>query len=436
LVVAFVIGGTFATSSAAVTLTEESVRSRALEANRDYLSAQQEVEKARSEITKARSGALPQLSIGGSYVRNIETPSFFFFAEDEVTEIKVGTDNSFSASVSLMQPIWHGGRVFTAYKIARRYRDYAEAVEAQVQNEVAAAAEQLFFDAILRQSTLETLTKALEAAEANLEVVKQKHTQGLVSDYELLRARVEAANLRPSIIEAESNIRISQKRLKSFLGLPLDEELVLVEAVDDTSLTLPPMTVLVDSALHNRPERHQTDLMTEITDKAVSVARSGYFPSFDAFTRYEWQAQSNEFTLSENSSSSWTAGLQMTYPIFQGGYTAGEVANYKAQNMQARLEAQQTRDDIKLEVQQAYDRLMQAKKALDVQGETIAQAEEGLRIANLRYESGVGTQLEVLSAQSALTQSRNALALARFSFRSARSELKRATTLDIDRYLR
>ena len=89
----------------------------------------------------------------------------------------------------------------------------------------------------------------------------------------------------------------------------------------------------------------------------------------------------------------------------------------------------QLKDDIKLEVEGAYDRLMQAKKSLDIQGANIAEAEEGLRIANVRYKSGVGTQLEVLSAQVALTDARNAQAEAIFQFRQARAELKKTTSL-------
>ena len=88
-------------------------------------------------------------------------------------------------------------------------------------------------------------------------------------------------------------------------------------------------------------------------------------------------------------------------------------------------------DNVRLEVEQAYDQLVRAKKSLDIQKETIAQAEEGLKIANLRYEQGVGTQLEVLAAQSALTNARNSLAQALFFFRTSKAQLKKATTVDI-----
>jgi outer membrane protein TolC len=91
----------------------------------------------------------------------------------------------------------------------------------------------------------------------------------------------------------------------------------------------------------------------------------------------------------------------------------------------------QYRDDVMLEVEAAYDQIIQARKALDIQGETIAQGEEGLRIANLRYETGIGTQLEVLSAQTALTTARQMMATARFNYLRAKSQMKKATTIDI-----
>ena len=195
---------------------------------------------------------------------------------------------------------------------------------------------------------------------------------------------------------------------------------------------LPSLTHLVDVALQKRPEILRARSLTDISRKVVKVARADYFPALSAGMSYSWSAESDAVTLRENLSRSWTAGLNLTIPIFRGGRTRGAVSQAIADNNQARLAEQQMRDDIVLEVEEAYDRLLQAKKALEIQGNTIAQAEEGLKIANLRYESGVGTQLEVLSAQAALTQAREILAEATFSFRTAKAGLKKATTIDID----
>lgn len=119
-------------------------------------------------------------------------------------------------------------------------------------------------------------------------------------------------------------------------------------------------------------------------------------------------------------------------PLFDGGRTIGEVRKARVDYYQAMLTEQQTFDDVRLEVEQAYDNLMTAKKALEMQKETIAQAEEGMRISNLRYQSGIGTQLEVLSAQTALTNARTNLAGATYNFRLAKSALKKAVSYEIN----
>jgi outer membrane protein TolC len=202
--------------------------------------------------------------------------------------------------------------------------------------------------------------------------------------------------------------------------------------VGDTSVAhLPPLAVLTDSALAARPELQQADLEVDMRRRAIRVAQADYLPSFAAQTRYGWQAESDDFTLRENNGHSWTAGINMSLSLFSGGRTRSETGKARAEHRQAQYAREQLRDDIRLEVEEAYDGLMQAKKALDIQGETIAQAEEGLRIANLRYEAGQGTLLEVLSAQTALTQARSSQAAALFAFRSARAALKKATSVEI-----
>ena len=417
----------------ATTLTIEDVRRIALEFNRTYLAAEEDVVKAQSDITTARSGALPDITATGYYNRNIKLASFFLNPEGEETiEFKTGFKNDFGAALSVRQSIWKGGKVFSALKIAKLYKQYSLEIKQQVRAEVIYTAELLFYQAILEQSNLQVLQKAFEANSYNLEVVEKSYSQGMVSEFEVLRARVEKSNLLPELLAGESEQRLSQKRLKSFLGIDLSEEIALVEIDDDTTLTnLPSMPSVSESALEARPEVKQAEYLKQITRKAIGVAKGDYLPSLEAVSSYGWSSQSDDFTLSENSVQSWSAGLNLTVPLFKGGATRGQVRAARADHAQALLAAKEVRDAVKLEVEQSYDQILQAKKTLDIQGATIAQAEEGLKIANLRYESGVGTLLEVLSAQTALTQARNSLALAKFIFRQARAQLKKATTVEL-----
>jgi HAE1 family hydrophobic/amphiphilic exporter-1 len=436
LVMALLICGVGSTS-AATALTLKQARAQALQHNRDLLSAKQDVRLAETNVDIALSDALPHLRLDAGYTRNIESPSFFFYDDQgNSTEIRTATDNAYQATLSLRQPIWQGGKVFTAYAISKLYRRYTDAIAQQVEDNVLYHTDVLFFQVMLDRAILDTYRAAHANNVANLEVVEKKFEQGLVSRYELLRARVEKANLEPMILQAESVQRLSEKRLKSFLGLNLQELIDIIEPVADTSIAgLPPMTALVDSALARRPESQQSELVVDIAHKAIRIARGGYFPNIDFVSAYQWQGQSEDFNLNENNSRAWTAGIQLSFPFFEGGRTRAEVGAARADHNKARLNAAQVHDNVRLEVEAAYDRLIQAKKSLDAQVETIAQADEGLRIATLSYDQGVGTQLEMISAQTALTQARQSLAQALFSFRQARSDLKRATTLDIESLL-
>jgi len=420
-------------NGAEIKLTVNEVRQRALEFNRGYLSSREDISLAQSEVTKARAGALPHINLSVDYSRNLKIPSQFVQIGDEMEELKFGFKNNFSYGLSVQQPLWHGGKVFTAYKIAREYKQYAANGAEGVKASVVYNAEMLFYATILENARWDVYKKAYEANAHNFEVVEKKYNQGMNSRYEYLRAQVERDNLKPLLIKAESDVNLARKRLKSFLGYDLNNKIVIVEEKDDTSLTgLPPLTELVATAIKERPEMIQAEYLTSMSQRAIRVARGGFYPNFDAFMQYGWQGVSDDFTLRENNSRSWTTGITMSVPIFNGGLTFGEVSASKAQFNQARLAERQVRDDIRLEVEAAYDAILQAKKSLDIQGVTIAQAEEGLRIANLRYDSGVGTLLEVLSAQTALTDARKALAEALFMFRQAKAGLKKATTLDIN----
>ncbi len=411
-------------------LKVEDVRSKAIEFNRSYLSAQEEITKADGEVVKARAGAFPTISANGLYTHNFNIPKMFFEADGETQSLQFGYKNSFQFGITLQQSIFQGGKVFTAYSIARDYKKYSQALLDQAKNEVIYNAEMLFYSAILSKSQLTVLEKAFEANSYNLEVVEKQYSQGMVSEFEVLRARVEKNNLLPTLLAVESNLRLSEKQLKSFIGLDLNQDVELIESVDDTATSnIPTMNELIQEALVQRPEIKQTDLLVDMSRKAIKIAKGDYYPSLAAFASYDWQASSDEFSLGDNISKSATAGLSLSVPIFQGGARSGNVGYRKADHRQAQLMQMQLKDDIRLEVEAAYDRLTQAKKSLEIQGVNIAEAEEGLKIANLRYKSGVGTLLEVLSAQVALTDARNAQAEAIFQFRQARSEIKKTTSL-------
>jgi len=420
-------------SAAEMALTVRDARQRAVLNNRRFLSAKEEMAKAAAQISQARSGIFPDITATGTWDHNFKVPELLIQGDSSTMKFKMGFNNNFGASLMIQQALWEGGKVLNAWAIAKQYREYSADNVQRAEDEIVYTADVLFYSAILQKSNLEVLQKSLEAASENLAVVEKLNAKGMVSEFELLRAKVERANLQPALLQAESDLSQSHRSLKSFLGVNLRDTVLLVEEVDDTSLAaLPSAERLTNTALEQRPDLRAAGHLRKMAGKAIGIAKADYQPTLGGYARWAWSAQSDQFRLNQNKSSSATAGLSLSIPLYKGGRVGGQVAYRKAGYRQATFAEEQLKDDVTLEVEEARDRLLQAKKSLDVQQETIAQAEEGLRIANLRYTQSVGTQLEVLSAQAALSQARRAHAAALFFFRQAKAGLKKATTIDLD----
>jgi outer membrane protein TolC len=376
----------------------------ALKSNQDYLVARSQLVKADAEIQKATAGALPKLDLNTNYTRNLKIPEVVFGGQS----FKLGTDNQIDAGLSFSQPLWLGGKVFAALKIAKLYRKYTEQAVKNVEMEITFGVRRTFLGAILANDVVSVYQDALAAAELNLDMVTKMQSQGVVSEYELLRAEVEVANLKPQLTQSRNQAVTARDELKHLIGVPLSDSLSL----EYIPTAVPPrenlrLEHINEIARGNRALLKQQDYKKEITRRAIGIAKSGRSFTLEFQSRYNWLYQSDDMSLDRSHwSPNWTAGVTFKLPIFDGFVTSAQVKQAVADNHEVELAYDQMKEQIELEVRQAYFDYLESGERLEASQKTIEQAEEGLKIARLRYGGGVGTQLEVLSAESALTQAK------------------------------
>lgn len=410
------------------TLTIDDAVAEALRSNQDYLIARSELEKAEAEIQKATADAYPHLSLGSTYTRYLIVPEVVFGGQS----FKMGTDNQIDAGLTLKQPIWQGGKVMAAIKIARTYRKYIEELVNESGAEISFAVKNTFLDVILARDVVNVYRDALATAELNLEMVDKMQSQGVVSEYEKLRAEVEVANLRPQLLQAQNQSELALHALRNLLSLDLAEPLELQYSYDASSagqnLNLARLTEL---AIANRSALRQQEHLKEITRRAVGIAKADGSPKFDFLSQYGWRYQADDLGLDGDKwSPNWMASISLSYPIFNGFSTKASVRKAKVDKQQADLGYEKTREQVEFQVRDAFLRYSEANERLQSQRKTIEQAEEGLRIARIRYQNGVGTQLEILSSESALTMARTNYVQATHDVALAVYRLQRVTGLD------
>lgn len=388
----------------AATLTINQATDLALKNNKQYLVAQAQYEKADAEVKNAVAGALPHLDMNTRYTRNIEIPEIVFGGET----FRLGTTHNVDVGFSLTQPIWLGGKVFTALKIAKLYRSYSSEMLKEAEGDVMLGVRQAFLGAILAKDVVGVYRDAVATAQLNLDMVKQMRDQGVVSNYEKLRAEVELANLKPQFIQAENQVSIAEQQLKNLIGMQLTDQVDLVYDFDSTLIGHDlNLDYVYSVASENRPALKESEYYEEMNRRAIGIAKAGYRPQISVSSALDWTLQADKFDVSApNWSRSLSASFNIAMPIFDGFATSAEVKKAKLDYRSSTLQKQDTENQVELQVREAYLTYNETGDRLQAQAKTIEQAQEGLRIARLRYQQGVGTQLEVLSAESALTQAR------------------------------
>lgn len=401
---------------------------RGLQTNERYRMTLAEQDRADARITQARAGILPDIRFDGSYTRNFKLSVNRIVFNDEPMTVQFGTRHSATWGVSVEQSLWEGGRVFAAWAAARSYHGMTDELVAQARLDLETEVAQAFFDAVLARRLVDVARQSLSLAEENFAVVEKKFAQGLVSEYDHLRAQVRLSNLRPPLISAQNNRELADSRLRTIIGLPSGTQIDLQDSEPDSSAwEADSLEQLVAAAARTRPDVRASEYEVKILGNGVQSARADYWPSLKLRGVFNWQTQTDQFKYRPGDvSKSWLGMLVVSYPLFDGFRRSGNVGLAKVDLSQARFRRQALLKGVGLEVEQARNNFHEATQRLEAQKETVAQAERGLQVANVRYESGVGTQLEVLDAQLELTTARIYAQTARHDRLVARAQWRRA----------
>jgi outer membrane protein TolC len=257
-----------------------------------------------------------------------------------------------------------------------------------------------------------------------------------VPQFDVLRAHVELANERPRLIQARNSFRIGKNNLLNLLGCDLpktiweDVPLQLSDTLQASPLDID-LPAALARAVEKRPELAALRKVEGLRREDVVQARAGFKPNAQIFGGYQWQSPPYENDLSADLYG-WTAGAQITWNIFDFGLTRGKIAQARAHYERARLDVDESRRQIELEVRTAYSNFIEAREVLESQKAVQAEAEEALRQAEARMAAGSSTQLDVLNAQTALTQARTTQAQALHDFSVARARFERAVGEDME----
>lgn len=402
----------------------------ALENNSQYKIAKEAVTKSKAQITEARGGLLPSLSAFSQYDRAWELATVVFDDPNlGKLSFKMGTDHAIVYGLSFQQPLFLGGAVWNSYKMAKSGQAIAKASLVSTKQDVLLQATSAYYGLLFSKSVIHVMEQAHATAQENLDQVHKIRSVGQASDFDVLRAEVQVANILPVLTSAKNNAKIAESQLLLVLGIEDISNIVTLDSMRFIPNVFKNITIdeLYERALANRPDILIMDKQKNIMKRQVSVARAGLLPSLIFQTSLQYQGLKNEFDFTNDDiyrSSSST--LSLSIPLFKGFQTAGKIQQAKAAMRETDYQKDALYKAVKLEIQTSYLAINEKEQAVTTQSKIIDQAIEALRLARLRYAEGLSTQLDVMNAESALNQARMNYEQSLFDYNIAIAQLKKA----------
>lgn len=410
----------------------------ALEKNPARKVALADTRVASADVDEARSAILPRIGFSETASRS-DDPVYVFGSKLRQRRF---TAADFGLNV-LNTPVPYGNfgtrfdgqwNIFDSFASlhgidrARRMKDAAGHQLDRTDQEIIFRVVDSYYDALLAQKRLDVTEQSAKTAQAILDQSNSRYKNGVVVESDYLAAQVRVAQRKEELIRARNDLAFTEAQLATAMGLSASTELAPAEALAEKTFPGVSLDDAEKQAVQTRPDLNALRSQQAAQQQSVAVAKSSFGPRISAFA--DWEMDNPTF-VAGGGGNNWTAGIQLQVDLFAGGAKRAELSRQHALEQRAAAATEMTTDEVRLEVRRAYYDFDSARQQVDVARATIKQSQEGLRINQNRYSSGLATITDLLVAEDAARLSQMDYWQAIYRYYTSYASLQLATgTLD------
>jgi outer membrane protein TolC len=387
--------------------------------------ADQEVEKQEYAKKGTYASLFPQVDFSASYQRTVEKQTMYMDVPGMDGGLKVGRDNLYSAGFTATMPIisaplWKSLQI-SAYDVELSI-EKARSSRIEMTDQVKRA----FYSVLLAQDALNVFNHAYDNAVFNYNEIERKYRQGLLAEYDLIRANVNVKNAEPNVYEAENSLILAHWQLKALLGLDLESNVECMGSLSDFEDGLVGDYLKTDLTLYENSDLKQIDIQHQQLRKTKQMQIAQYYPSLGLQFNYQWMSMNNDFKFKDYKWDPYSVvGLSLTIPIFSGGKRYADVKKTQVtinQLVDRRLDVERK---LNVASKQYNDQMATCIKQYQAASAGAEQAMKSYDITMKRYETGEGTMLDINDAQLSLTQAQLNMNQSIYNYLVAKSGLQK-----------
>ncbi|MDH6311741.1 outer membrane protein TolC [Parabacteroides sp. PFB2-10] len=406
--------------SAQKVFTLEECRQLAIENNKELRISGEKVKQAGEERNAARTKYFPQVSATGAYLWNQHDINLFDFGKlgalealipSGITDVfHLDIQNVWVGSVSLVQPVFMGGKIVSYNQITSYARQLAESMNDLQLQEVIYQTDETYWQVI-------SLVHKKKLADAYVDLLKKMDsdvqamiTEGVATPSDGLSVRVKLNEAEMAQTKVDNGLALSRMLLAQICGLPLEEPLALAdESLEQYPVTEQTVLVDVNEAFVNRNELKSLDLATRIYEKKENIVLADMLPQMALVGNYMVTNPNVRNGFKNDFAGGFHVGVTLQIPL-SGWWEGSHKRNAaRAETNIQRLQYEEAREKIELQVNQSLYQTNEAKKKLIASNRNMEMAEENLRHANDGFDEGVIPALNLMEAQTAWVQARSGL---------------------------
>lgn len=390
--------------------------------NKNIQIQEKDVEIARADVLGARSNFLPSAGLDVGYTRraavlNTAVPS------KKDPGVFSGYKNDNTAGVSVTQNIYSGGADTANLRekqlTVTEQEETLRAAKLNVEQET----KRLYYGLLLAYETKQIAQDLVDQAQAHYEYVKHKYEQGTASKFDVLQSKVQVSLLMPELINAINSIDLIMAELNQVLGLKILDTIKVEDRLEYSPIKIVERDFLKEAYL-NKPEMIIQSIGIDINKWAIKFAKAGWLPQVNIGADYGYRSN-NLGNMFNDRHNNWSAGASLSLSIFDGFATKAKVDAAKARYAQSLISKENVADQIAVSIRNDCVDLRNASAIIASQKDNLEDAKEALKISEVRYDNGVGTNLDVLDAQVSLAQVRQNLASGIYDYIVAKADLDR-----------
>ncbi|MCL1489414.1 MAG: TolC family protein [Pseudanabaena sp. Salubria-1] len=392
--------------------------------NSDAIRARIAIDRARAVLQESEAGRSPTVT-GTIQYNYTDSAQARLNSINNNTPLGITTSNPLNATIGVDYNIFDSGSKESTVRIAENNLRIAEADLSRIRQNIRLGIVTAYYNLQNTDETIRIQRKAVENSERSLKDTKARERAGVGTKFDVLQSEVQLANSKQDLLNAEAAQLVARRELSRQLNYPSIVEITAADKIAPVPEWKLPVEETILLAVRNRAELDIRKLEREVArDRANnSLARIG--PQINLFGNFN---TASEFTSGGGIGVGYQIGATLNWNLFDGGRADAQVNQFKADQAIAEARFEQDARQARYDVEESYINQQSRLKQIDTATKAVEQAQEALRLARLRLDAGVGTQLEVITAESDLTRADVNRVQAIIGYNQSRANLERAVS--------